>query len=80
MLDLVITTDTAVAHLCGALNKEAWVLVPRPADWRWVQEGETTPWYQSLKIFRQKEKGNWRIPIREIKEKLSLLSGINQKP
>lgn len=76
MLDLVITTDTAVAHLCGALNKEAWVLAPRPADWRWMQEGNTTPWYQSLRIFRQKETGDWRIPISDIKEKLSLLGRI----
>lgn len=73
MLDLVITTDTAVAHLCGALNKEAWVLTPKPADWRWMQEGETTPWYQSLRIFRQKESGDWRIPIGQIKEELRLL-------
>lgn len=55
MLDLVITTDTAVAHLCGALDKEAWVLVPKPADWRWMQEGDT-PWYQSLRVFRQKRR------------------------
>ena len=79
MLDLVITTDTAVAHLCGALNKEAWVIVPRPADWRWMQEGNTTPWYQSLRIFRQKEKGDWYAPLREIKENLSLLLGMNPK-
>lgn len=79
MLDLVITTDTAVAHLCGALNKEAWVLVPRPADWRWMQEGDVTPWYQSLRIFRQKERGDWGFPISQIKEKLSFLSGMNQK-
>jgi len=44
-----------------------------------MQEGDTTPWYQSLRVFRQKEKGDWSIPIHEIKEKLSLLSGAKQK-
>lgn len=65
-LDLVITTDTAVAHLCGALNVPVWVLVPRPADWRWMQEGERTPWYQSVRVFRQKNQGDWAAPINEI--------------
>lgn len=69
-LDLVITTDTSVAHLCGAMNKEAWVLVPRPADWRWMQEGETTPWYKSLKIFRQDKQGSWAAVITEIEKAL----------
>ncbi|MBV5277649.1 MAG: tetratricopeptide repeat protein [Campylobacteraceae bacterium] len=70
MLDIVITTDTAVAHLCGALNKEAWVLVPRPADWRWMQEGSSTPWYKSLKLFRQEVKGDWCHPLAKLKEEL----------
>lgn len=62
-LDLVITTDTAVAHLCGALNVPVWVLTPKPADWRWMQEGDTTPWYQSVKVFRQTVSGDWSVPI-----------------
>lgn len=69
-LDLVITTDTSVAHLCGAMNKEAWVLVPRPADWRWMQEGESTPWYKSLKLFRQDKQGSWATVITEIEKEL----------
>jgi tetratricopeptide (TPR) repeat protein len=70
-LDIVITTDTSVAHLCGAMNKKAWVLTPKPADWRWMQEGDSTPWYPSLKIFRQEERGDWSAPILQIKESLS---------
>lgn len=69
-LDLVITMDTAVAHLCGALHKEAWVLVPQPADWRWMQEGEKTPWYESLILFRQGLRGDWELPIKAIKTRL----------
>jgi ADP-heptose:LPS heptosyltransferase len=69
-LDLVITTDTSVAHLCGAMNKPAWVLVPRPSDWRWMQEGDSTPWYKSLKLFRQKESGSWDNVIAEIENSL----------
>lgn len=69
-LDLVITMDTAVAHLCGALHKEAWVLVPKPADWRWMQEGEKTPWYESLILFRQGLRGDWELPIKAIKTRL----------
>ncbi|HEX5329066.1 tetratricopeptide repeat protein [Sulfuricurvum sp.] len=70
-LDLIITTDTAIAHLCGAMDKKAWVLVPKPADWRWMQEGKSTPWYNSLELFRQHQKGSWNEVISEIKDKLS---------
>lgn len=69
-LDLVITTDTAVAHLCGALNTPAWVLAPKPADWRWMQEGELTPWYESIRLFRQQEAGNWVTPMEAIYDAL----------
>jgi ADP-heptose:LPS heptosyltransferase len=69
-LDIIITTDTSVAHLCGAMNKEAWVLVPNPSDWRWTQEGSSTPWYKSLKLFRQNQTGSWESVISEIKKSL----------
>ncbi len=69
-LDLIITTDTSVAHLCGAMNKRAWVMVPRPSDWRWMQEGESTPWYKSLKLFRQSKSGSWKSVITEIENSL----------
>lgn len=65
-LDLVITGDTSVAHLAGALNKKTYLLLSQPAEWRWMQNGDSTPWYRSLKVFRQTQKGSWREPISAI--------------
>lgn len=72
-LDMVITTDTSVAHLCGALDKKGFVLVPHPADWRWGQEGDTAPWYRSLTLLRQEEHGNWNTVMMKLKAQLEQL-------
>jgi len=72
-LDLVITTDTSVAHLCGALDKEAWVIIPKPANWRWTQNGDKTPWYRSLKLFRQQKVDDWSTPMEKIAKSLASL-------
>ena len=58
-LDLVVTTDTCIAHLAGAMGKPVWILLPHLADWRWMQETETTPWYPAARLFRQREPGDW---------------------
>ncbi len=58
-LDLVITTDTCIAHLAGAMAKPAWILVPHLSDWRWMQELNTTPWYPTARLFRQSCPGDW---------------------
>lgn len=58
-LDLLISVDTATAHLAGALGLPTWLLLPFEADWRWGVEGEKSYWYDSIRIFRQPEAGNW---------------------
>jgi tetratricopeptide (TPR) repeat protein len=58
-LDLVITTDTCIAHLAGAMGKPVWILLPHLSDWRWMQEMETTPWYPTARLFRQYTPGDW---------------------
>ncbi len=72
-LDLVICMQTAVAHLAGALGKECWVFVPRISQWRYGSEGESIPWYKSVKVFRQSQDGSW--PLGEAKRVLQLRYG-----
>jgi hypothetical protein len=57
-LDLVISVDSFPAHLAGALGVPIWTLLPEPADWRWG-DGETTPWYPTMRLFRQSRPGDW---------------------
>lgn len=58
-LDLVITVDTAMAHLCGALGQRAWVLLPASADPRWLRQRSDSPWYPTLQLWRQPSNGDW---------------------
>ncbi len=58
-LDLVITTDTSIAHLAGAMAKQVWILLPHLSDWRWMERIETTPWYPTARLFRQGSPGDW---------------------
>jgi len=69
-LDLVITVDTSLAHLVGALNRPVWVMLPVAADVRWMIDKKDTPWYPSMKFFRQTTVGDWRPVIQEIRKEL----------
>ena len=74
-VDLVVTTDTAPAHLAGALARPCWVLLMHVPDWRWMIEREDSPWYPHTRLFRQSERGNWEAPVRKLTEELRRLAG-----
>lgn len=65
-LDLVISVDTSIVHLAGALNRPVWALIPRAPDWRWMLERPDSPWYPSLRLFRQPVQGDWATVFRDV--------------
>ncbi len=73
-LDLVITVDTSMAHLVGALGKPAWVL-SRYAAWRWLGDREDSPWYPTARLFRQSENGAWGDVLQRVEQALAALAG-----
>ena len=74
-LDLVITTDTCIAHLAGACAKPVWILLPHLSDWRWMQETEITPWYPTARLFRQKAPGDWAEVVARVCAELEKVRG-----
>ncbi|MBF0562499.1 MAG: tetratricopeptide repeat protein, partial [Alphaproteobacteria bacterium] len=73
-LDLVISVDTAVAHLAGALGRPVWILLPFTPDWRWMLKREDSPWYPTAHLFRQPEFGNWAPVFERVRSELALWS------
>lgn len=69
-LDLVICVDTSIAHLAGAIGIPAWVLLSFAADWRWLREREDSPWYPSLRLFRQRKIGDWEEVVMRVRDAL----------
>ncbi len=70
-LDLLITVDTSVAHLAGGLGRNVWVMLPFAPDWRWMTGRSDSPWYASMRLFRQERPGDWTRPIAEIRGALA---------
>ncbi|WP_175426530.1 tetratricopeptide repeat protein [Azospirillum brasilense] len=72
-LDLVISSCTAPAHLAGALGRPVWTLLPDIADWRWLERGDTSPWYPTMRLFRQTRSGDWTSVVAGVREALEQL-------
>jgi hypothetical protein len=73
-LDLVITSDTALAHLAGALGVPVWVALSTTPDWRWLLHGDTTPWYPTMRLFRQRTAGDWGEVFEQIAGELRAMA------
>ena len=72
LMDLVVTIDTSVANLAGAMGKSVWILLPfNPHDWRWLLEREDSPWYPTARLFRQPAAGDWQSVILRVKKELA---------
>jgi Glycosyltransferase family 9 (heptosyltransferase) len=65
-IDLLVTVDTSVAHLAGAMGRPVWIMLPRAPDWRWLLDRDDTPWYPSTRLFRQKTVRRWDDVVQSI--------------
>ena len=77
-LDLVISVDTSVAHLAGAMAKPVWVLLPFIPDWRWMMDRTDSPWYPTMKLFRQNKHGDWGSVFQRVKEELQRIVKVSK--
>jgi hypothetical protein len=78
-LDLVISVDTMMAHLAGALAVKVWTLVPYRCDWRWMLRREDSPWYPSMRLFRQPQPRDWSSVVNQVRVELSALAAANPR-
>ncbi|HXJ02836.1 MAG TPA: tetratricopeptide repeat-containing glycosyltransferase family protein, partial [Micropepsaceae bacterium] len=79
-LDLIITSDTSIAHLAGALGRPTWVALKHVPDWRWLLGREDSPWYPTMRLFRQQTDGDWKLVFAKIAQELGLLAGTAGHP
>jgi hypothetical protein len=77
-LDLLISVDTMAAHLAGALGAPVWTLLPRDADWRWMEDREDSPWYPTMRLYRQPREGDWQSVIERVAEDLGRYGSIRR--
>jgi ADP-heptose:LPS heptosyltransferase len=76
-LDLIVTCDTSIAHLAGALGRPVFVLLQQVPDWRWLLDREDCPWYPSMRLIRQSQRGDWSEPMSRAAEAIRNLSRKN---
>jgi ADP-heptose:LPS heptosyltransferase len=69
-VDLVVTSDTAIAHLAGALGRPTWVVLKHVPDWRWLLDRDDSPWYPQMRLFRQSQRGDWDSAFARMAEEL----------
>ncbi len=70
-MDVLVTIDSSIAHMAGSLGVKTFLLLPKTAEWRWFNDTENTPWYKSVKIFKQKDSGDWSYPVENVIKELN---------
>ena len=78
-LDLVVSVDTAVVHLAGAMARPVWTLIPSVPDWRWLLDREDSPWYPTMRLFRQTARGDWGGVVNRVAHELRNLAACNSR-
>src|SRR6185295_11108560 len=79
-LDLVVTVDTVIAHIAGALGKPVWMLNRLESEWRWMLQRDDSPWYPTMRIFRQQTRGDWDQVLADIRGALERRTRERAKP
>jgi hypothetical protein len=77
-VDLVVSVDTSIAHLAGALGRPTWILLPFAPDWRWMLDREDSPWYPTAKLYRQTTRGDWTPVLERLGQDLAALVAARQ--
>jgi ADP-heptose:LPS heptosyltransferase len=80
LVDVVLTVDTSIAHLAGALGRPTWVMLHQMADWRWLMDRDDTPWYPRTRLFRQSRSGCWDDVLDRVSAALLLLQDTPVRP